>query len=47
MLIPITRSRAQFTSEKPVLTPADPRLIASIDQSEFKGFSFVNAAFKA
>jgi hypothetical protein len=35
----------KFTSEKAILTPADPKLIASIDQSEFRGFSFVNPAF--
>ena len=37
----------EFTTEKPILTPSDARLIASIDQSEFAGFSFVNQGFKA
>ena len=36
----------EFTTEKPILTPSDARLIASIDQSEFNGFSYVNPGFK-
>lgn len=36
---------SEFTSEKPVLTPTDRRLIASIDQHEFDGFTFVNPNF--
>jgi novel protein kinase C epsilon type len=35
----------EFTSEKPVVTPTDPALIASIDQEEFKGFTYVNPHF--
>lgn len=31
-----------FTSEDPVLTPVDPAVIKTINQEEFKGFSFVN-----
>ncbi len=37
---------SDFTSEKAVLTPTDKRLIDSIDQREFRGFSFVNPTFK-
>eukprot|EP00051_Salpingoeca_urceolata_P006007 m.79907 g.79907 ORF g.79907 m.79907 type:complete len:660 (+) comp14643_c1_seq1:246-2225(+) len=33
---------SEFTSEKPVLTPTDPRLIKTIDHTQFAGFSFVN-----
>jgi len=36
----------EFTTEKPVLTPSDARLIATIDQSEFAGFTFQNPQFK-
>ena len=36
----------EFTGEKPVLTPTDSKLIATIDQDEFKGFSYVNPGFK-
>lgn len=35
----------EFTSEKPVLTPTDRKLIASINQAEFQGFSYVNPNF--
>jgi hypothetical protein len=37
----------EFTSERPVLTPTDKRLVDSIDQSEFKDFTFTNTTFKA
>jgi hypothetical protein len=36
----------EFTSESVRLTPPDMELIDSIDQREFDGFSFVNAAYK-
>ncbi|XP_065830068.1 protein kinase C delta type-like [Oscarella lobularis] len=36
----------EFTVEPPVLTPADKELIMSIDQGQFKGFSFTNPLFK-
>jgi len=32
----------EFTQEAAVLTPADPGLVAQIEQKEFEGFSFVN-----
>lgn len=32
----------EFTQEDAVLTPIDQRLVVQIEQSEFKGFSFVN-----
>ncbi|XP_002740313.1 protein kinase C delta type-like [Saccoglossus kowalevskii] len=32
----------EFTMEKVVLTPTDPRLLDSINQVQFKGFSFTN-----
>jgi len=35
----------EFTSEEVALTPTDADLVDSIDQREFEGFSFVNAAF--
>ncbi|XP_046343842.1 calcium-independent protein kinase C-like isoform X1 [Haliotis rufescens] len=31
-----------FTSEEPVLTPMDPTMVKSINQEEFRGFSFIN-----
>ncbi|CAL1536968.1 unnamed protein product [Lymnaea stagnalis] len=31
-----------FTSEDPVLTPVDPAVIKTINQDEFRGFSFTN-----
>jgi novel protein kinase C epsilon type len=34
-----------FTREKPKLTPMDPKAIASINQSEFDGFTFTNPKF--
>ncbi|CAG0885001.1 unnamed protein product [Darwinula stevensoni] len=36
----------EFTKEEPVLTPILPQLVKSINQEEFKGFSFVNPDFK-
>ncbi|GFU45559.1 protein kinase C [Nephila pilipes] len=37
----------QFTSAKPVLTPADKIVIMNIDQSEFADFSYFNPEFVA
>ncbi|KAH9514541.1 Calcium-independent protein kinase C [Bulinus truncatus] len=34
-----------FTSEDPVLTPVDPAVIKTINQDEFRGFSFVNPEY--
>ncbi|KHJ92945.1 protein kinase domain protein [Oesophagostomum dentatum] len=36
---------ADFTKEEPVLTPTDPAVVRSINQEEFRGFSFVNPHF--
>jgi len=36
---------AEFTKEEPVLTPLMAEVIKSINQEEFKGFSFVNADY--
>ena len=36
---------SDFTTEAPKLTPTDKALLASIDQGQFKGFSFVNHNF--
>lgn len=36
---------AEFTREEPVLTPVNPEVLRSINQEEFKGFSFVNRDF--
>ncbi|XP_064486966.1 muscle M-line assembly protein unc-89-like isoform X2 [Ornithodoros turicata] len=33
---------SDFTMEKAVLTPIDPQILASMDQSQFKGFSYTN-----
>jgi hypothetical protein len=38
---------SEFTAERIGLTPTDEAVIAAIDQSEFDGFSFVNAEFGA
>ncbi|XP_059173318.1 calcium-independent protein kinase C [Physella acuta] len=34
-----------FTSEDPVLTPVDPAVIKTINQEEFRGFSFINPEY--
>ncbi len=31
-----------FTSEQPLLTPVEPNLVKTINQEEFRGFSFIN-----
>lgn len=36
---------SDFTTEAPRLTPTDKALLASIDQAQFKGFSYVNHHF--
>ena len=36
---------SDFTREKAVLTPPDKKLIASINQDEFSGFTYVNPFF--
>ncbi|KAL0868801.1 hypothetical protein ABMA27_007167 [Loxostege sticticalis] len=36
---------AEFTKEEPVLTPVPPDVVRTINQEEFRGFSFVNADF--
>uniref|UniRef100_A0A1B6H4Y9 Protein kinase C n=1 Tax=Cuerna arida TaxID=1464854 RepID=A0A1B6H4Y9_9HEMI len=36
---------AEFTKEEPVLTPVNADVVRSINQDEFRGFSFVNADF--
>lgn len=36
---------SEFTKEEPVLTPINPELVKTIDQEEFKGFSFFNKDF--
>ncbi|XP_044728006.1 protein kinase C isoform X2 [Chrysoperla carnea] len=36
---------AEFTKEEPVLTPINMDIVNSINQEEFKGFSFVNENF--
>jgi hypothetical protein len=35
----------EFTKEEPTLTPINPELIKTINQDEFKGFSFYNTQF--
>lgn len=35
---------SDFTMEKPVLTPIDPQILASMDQEQFKGFTYTNPA---
>ncbi len=35
----------EFTREDPVLTPINPELVKTINQEEFKGFSFYNKDF--
>ena len=34
-----------FTKEDPVLTPTSSEVLRTINQEEFKGFSFVNEEF--
>lgn len=34
-----------FTMEEPKLTPTDADLLKSMDQMQFKGFSFINPAY--
>ncbi|BES90399.1 unnamed protein product [Nesidiocoris tenuis] len=36
---------AEFTKEEPVLTPINGDVVRSINQEEFRGFSFINADF--
>ncbi|XP_028033283.1 protein kinase C isoform X2 [Bombyx mandarina] len=36
---------AEFTKEEPVLTPVAPDVLRTINQEEFRGFSFVNKDF--
>uniref|UniRef100_A0A1B6L1S0 Protein kinase C n=1 Tax=Graphocephala atropunctata TaxID=36148 RepID=A0A1B6L1S0_9HEMI len=36
---------AEFTKEEPVLTPVNADVVRSINQEEFRGFSFVNGDF--
>lgn len=35
----------EFTKEEPILTPVNPELVKTINQDEFKGFSFYNTQF--
>jgi novel protein kinase C epsilon type len=35
----------EFTKEEPILTPVNPELVRTINQDEFKGFSFYNSDF--
>ena len=35
----------EFTREEPTLTPINPELVKTINQEEFKGFSFYNNEF--
>lgn len=36
---------AEFTKEDPILTPVNSEVVRSINQEEFKGFSFINRDF--
>lgn len=36
---------AEFTREEPMLTPVNIEVLRSINQEEFKGFSFINKDF--
>lgn len=36
---------AEFTKEEPVLTPVNADVLRTINQDEFRGFSFVNPEF--
>lgn len=42
----VTNFDQDFTKEEAVLTPTNIETIRSINQEEFKGFSFVNEDFK-
>lgn len=42
----VTNFDQDFTKEEAVLTPTNVETIRSINQDEFKGFSFVNEDFK-
>lgn len=35
----------EFTKEEPVLTPVNPEVVRTINQEEFKGFSFYNSDY--
>ena len=35
----------EFTKEEPVLTPVNPEVVKTINQEEFKGFSFYNTDY--
>lgn len=35
----------EFTKEEPVLTPVNPEVVRTINQEEFKGFSFYNTDY--
>lgn len=35
----------EFTKEEPVLTPVHQSVLQSVNQDEFRGFSFVNKDF--
>ena len=35
----------EFTKEEPVLTPVNPEVVRTINQEEFKGFSFYNQEY--
>lgn len=37
---------AEFTKEEPTLTFINAEVVRAINQDEFRGFSFVNRAFK-
>lgn len=36
---------ADFTKEEPVLTPVNIEIVKSINQDEFKGFTYTNEMF--
>ena len=35
----------EFTKEDPVLTPVNPEVVRTIEQTEFAGFSFYNSDY--
>ncbi|XP_077544973.1 uncharacterized protein LOC144158171 isoform X2 [Haemaphysalis longicornis] len=43
-LADVSNFDSDFTMEKPVLTPIDPQILASMDQEQFKGFTYTNPA---